>query len=97
MLHCIMSHALLSSKLQLDLDDILGSMLYARRRGDIGGLALLAYWDVRRWARVAHIPELAERASRVITERPHATREEFLAAVDEVIAELERVRREDVH
>jgi hypothetical protein len=91
MLHRSMSIARSTRNLQLDLEDILGSLLHARRKGDIGHLALVAYWEVRRWARVARLDALAKRAESVITEHPHATREEFLAVIDEVIAELERV------
>jgi hypothetical protein len=50
-------------QLQLGLEDLLGDLRYARRRGDLGRLALLLYCDVRRWARLAGEEELAEHSS----------------------------------
>jgi hypothetical protein len=82
--------------LQLGLDDLLGDLRHARRRGDLGRLALLAYCEVRRWARMAGDQGLAEHSSELITHGPHASREEFLAQVDDLIGELERVRLEQV-
>lgn len=81
-----------SLQLQLGLDDLLGDLRHARKRGDLGRLALLAYCEVRRWARMAGDQQLAEHSSELITHSPHASREEFLAQVDELIGELERVR-----
>jgi hypothetical protein len=91
MLHCNMNPQVTQS-LQLDLEDILGSLRYARRNEDLGRLALLTYWEVRRWARAAREELLAAHASNAITEHPHATRTEFLAIVDSVIEELETIR-----
>ena len=68
----------MSLPLQLGLDDLLGD-LYARRSADLGRLALLAYCEVRRWARMAADQDLAARSSAMITRAPHANREEFLA------------------
>jgi len=82
----------LPSALELDLEDVLGGLQYARRAGDLGRLALLTYWEVRRWARIAHEDALALHASEVITQHPHANRTDFLALVDNVIEELEQVR-----
>jgi hypothetical protein len=82
--------------LQLGLDDLLGDLRHARRRGDLGRLALLAYCEVRRWARMAGDQGLAEHSSELITHGPHASREEFLAQVDDLIGELERVRVEQI-
>ncbi|HWH73218.1 MAG TPA: hypothetical protein VNV16_03030 [Methylibium sp.] len=79
--------------LSMELDDLLGSLVHARRTGDLGRLALLTYWEVRRWARAAHLPALAEHSAQIIIDRPHASRERFLALVDGVIAELEDLRR----
>jgi hypothetical protein len=79
--------------LRLHLEDILGSLQYARRTDDLGRLALLTYWEVRRWARLARQELLAAHASRLITEHPHATRAEFLALVDGVIEELEVIHK----
>lgn len=78
--------------LQADLEDILGSLQFARRSEDLGRLALLTYWEVRRWARATRHELLAEHASKVITDHPHPTRLDFLQLVDSVIAELENIR-----
>jgi hypothetical protein len=83
-----------SLQLQLGLEDLLGDLRHARRRGDLGRLALLSYCEVRRWARMAGNQRLAEHSSELITHGPHASREEFLAQVDDLIGELERVRPE---
>jgi hypothetical protein len=91
MLHCTMSHALQVSD-RLELDDVLGNLLYARREEDLGRLAHIAYWDVRRWARKAHLESLAERASDLIIRQPHPSRSAFLEQVDDVIHELEEIR-----
>ncbi|MDB5937685.1 MAG: hypothetical protein JWP77_49 [Polaromonas sp.] len=90
MLHCNMNASLLS--LQNGLEDILGDLRFARRKGDLGRLALLAYCEVRRWAREAEANELASRSSALVSNFPHASREDFLAAVDQLIAELEQAR-----
>jgi hypothetical protein len=78
--------------LQLGLDDLLGDLRFARRRGDLGRLALLSYCEVRRWARMAGIQELAEHSSELMTHTPPASREDFLALVDDLIVELEKAR-----
>jgi hypothetical protein len=88
MLHCTMNE---TSSLNLDLDDLLGELWYARRNGDLGRLAWLSYCDVRRWARRAGRLALSERSSELITNAPHLTRERFLEQVDELIHELEQV------
>ena len=82
-----------SLDLQGGLEDLLGDLWYARKRGDLGRLALLSYCEVRRWARLAGEEELAEHSSEMITHSPHASREEFLEQVDELIVELEEVRQ----
>lgn len=94
MLHCTMDHVTsrLRPQLRTELDDLLGSLAFARRHEDLGRLALLTYWEVRRWARVARMELLAEHSARVITEHPHASRAAFLALIDDVIAELEGIR-----
>jgi hypothetical protein len=76
--------------LQLGLEDLLGDLQFARRSGDLGRLALLAFCEVQRWARVAGEQELAKHSSEVINNIPHASREEFMAEVDELIVELEQ-------
>jgi hypothetical protein len=76
----------------LNLEDVLGSLLFARRAGDLGRLALLAYCDVRRWARWAHRDALAEAAADLITQQPFPSRADFLSSVDDLITELEHIR-----
>ena len=82
----------LSLDMRVGLDDLLGDLWYARRRGDLGRLALLSYCEVRRWARQAGEPRVAAHSSELITHGPHASRDEFLAQVDDLIGELEEVR-----
>ena len=90
MLHCNMTSAM---SLQLGLEDLLADLRYARRRDDLGRLALIAYCEVRRWARDAGDPVLAEHASELITRGPHVSREAFLEHIDSLIHELEEVPR----
>lgn len=77
-----------SKRLQLGLEDLLGDLRYARRSADLGRLALLSYCEVRRWARLVGDEDLAAQASAMMTRAPHASREEFLAQVDKLIAGL---------
>ena len=87
MLHCNMKT--FGASLQLGLEDLLGNLQFARRSGDLGRLAWLAYCEVQHWARVAGEQKLAKHSSEIITHIPHASREEFMAEVDELIVELE--------
>ena len=89
MLHCNMT---VSRILQLSLDDLLADLRYARRQGELARLALLAYCEVRRWARQAGETDIAEHAAAMITETPYASRQSFLDQVDGLIAELDDVR-----
>jgi len=77
---------------KLRLDDVLGDLQHARRTGNIGRLALLAYCEVRRWARTAGEQELAEHSSALVMKSPHSTRDEFLSGVDSLIEELQSAR-----
>jgi len=81
-------------RLKLSLEDVLADLWHARRVGDIGRLALLSYCDVRRWARIAHHQGLAARSHELVLSCPHSDREDFLFAVDQLIAELERAHAE---
>ena len=90
MLHCNMTT---STTLQLGLDDLLADLMHARRQGELGRLALLAYCEVRCWARQAGEVELAEHSTTIFTEHPHDSREDFLNQVDDLIAELMLVKR----
>jgi hypothetical protein len=75
----------------LQLQDVLGELHFARRENDLGRLALLTYWEVRRWARAVRREALAELAGTMFTDSPHVSRDHFLAQVDLVIHELERI------
>jgi hypothetical protein len=86
MLHCNMEPAMNS---QWDLEDLLADLRFARKRGDLGRLAFVAYCDVRRWARDVGKNVLAEQAARLITESPHNNREAFVEQIDQLIHELE--------
>jgi len=90
MLRCNMSATPLP--LQLGLEDLLGDLRHARKRGDLGRLALLAYCEVRRWARLAGEQQLAERSAGLITRSPLTSRDEFLGHVDGLILDLEEAR-----
>lgn len=81
-----------ASALGLELEDVLGNLHDARRTGDLGRLAFLTYWEVRRWARSAHRDALAARAADVVLSQPRLGRAAFLELVDSVIDELERIR-----
>jgi len=93
MLHCNMNPGL-PPPMMLDLEDVLGSMIHARRADDLGRLALLTYWEVRRWARIAHRDALAARAADLVLHQPHPSRVAFLEIVDTVIDELQRILAE---
>jgi hypothetical protein len=86
MLHCNMNSL---SNLHLGLEDLIAELRHARRCGDLGRLALIAYCEVRRWARQAGETELAEHSTLMITRSPHSSREAFVAAIDDLIHELE--------
>jgi hypothetical protein len=77
---------------QWDLDDLLADLHHARKHGDLGRLAFVAYCDVRRWAREAGKTVLAEQAARLITESPHSSREVFVEQIDQLIHELETLQ-----
>jgi hypothetical protein len=88
MLRCNMNAQSFPSTLQLGLDDLLADLRYSRRQGDVGRLALLAYCEVRRWARQANEPAIASHSATMVTDGPHASREAFLGEIDQLIDEL---------
>lgn len=90
MLHCNMN----AVATRLILEDLLADLRHARRTGDLGRLAFVAYCEVRRWARDAGEAVLAERASDLVISSPFASRDVFLERVDELIQGLEQVRLE---
>jgi len=91
MLHCTMDSERIT---RLRLDDLLADLVQARRNGDLGRLALLAYCEVRRWARTAGEGDLAVHAGSLVIDSPQPNREAFLAAIDELIRALERLQIE---
>jgi hypothetical protein len=89
MLRCTMNTSI---SLQLGLDDLLADLVHARRHDELGRLALLAYCEVRCWARQAGEPAIAERSTAMFTEQPCTSKEAFLKKVDRLIADLEQLR-----
>lgn len=89
MLRCNMEA--LSRNLRLGLEDLLGDLWHARRSGDLGRLALLSYFEVRRWARLSGQHGLARHSSALVAGFPYGGRDSFLAQVDSLIAHLEQV------
>lgn len=88
MLRCNMNTQ--PAPLQLSLEDLLGDLQHARRHEDMSRLALLAYCEVRRWARQAGENDLADRSAALVTRSPQATREQFMTEVDELIGQLQQ-------
>jgi hypothetical protein len=95
MLQCNMTTS--TAPLQLGLEDLLGDLQHARRTGDMGRLALLAYCEVRRWARQAGEAELADRSTELITRHPHASRDQFMEQIDGLILALEQAHTRVAH
>jgi hypothetical protein len=91
MLHCTMDT--LSDSLLLGLDDLVADVSHARRREDLGRLALLCYCDLRPWARCAREERLAELTWALNTLAPPGSRALFLQRIDIVIQELEAICR----
>ena len=79
--------------IQLGLEDLLADLHYARRSQQLGRLALLAYCEVKSWARQAGKPDIADGATRMFTETPCVCKEEFLSNIDHLIATLECHRK----
>ena len=82
----------LTPKLRLGLDDLLADLWYARRTGDLGRLALVSYYEVRRWAKLVGEPTLVEHSSVLLMGQPHVDRDSFLKDADRLIGELESLR-----
>jgi hypothetical protein len=82
----------LTPKLRLGLDDLLADLWYARRTGDLGRLALVSYYEVRRWAKLVGEPTLVEHSSVLLMGQPHVDRDSFLQDADRLIGELETLR-----
>lgn len=89
MLHCNMTTSL---SIQLGLEDLLADLHHARRHQELGRLALLAYCEVRSWARQAGEAGIAEHSTQIFTQDPCVSKEAFLAKVDLLITALERLQ-----
>jgi hypothetical protein len=91
MLQCNMTHIL---AIQLGLEDLLADLHFARRHEELGRLALLAYCEVKGWARRAGKPDVADKALQMFSENPCLSKNEFLAGIDNLIATLELHEKE---
>jgi len=76
---------------KLHLEDVLGDLWDARRREDLGRLALLVHCDLRRWARAAKQEDLAAHSQELVLTCPYATRHEFIHRIDQLIGEAQKV------
>ena len=86
MLHCNMT---ISIDIQLGLEDLLADLHYACKNDQLGRLALLAYCEVKGWARRAGKLDVADAALRMFSENPCVSKDEFLQGVDKLIATME--------
>lgn len=75
MRHCSMT---ISLNTQLALEDLLADLRFARRQGPLGRLALLAYCEVKGWARMFGKPDLADLSLRMFSEKPSVSKTESL-------------------
>ena len=73
-------------------EDLAAELTHSRRHDDVGRLALLCFCQVRQLAREAHESQLSELSWRMFIGTVPQDRESFLARVDAVIDELQRVR-----
>lgn len=79
---------------QLGLEDLLADLRFARKQDELGRLALLAYCDVKGWARRAGEAEVADKALRMFSEHPCLSKMDFLESIDALIATLEQLDHE---
>ncbi len=86
MLHCNMTSNL---TIQLELEDLLADLHFARRADKLGRLALLAYCNCKGWARRAGKEDIADQALDMFTENPCLSKDEFLERIDHLMAALE--------
>jgi hypothetical protein len=86
MLHRTMTNSL---DIQLRLEDLLADLHFARKHEELGRLALLAYCEVKAWARRAGKTDVADRALQMFSENPCLSKNEFLLGIDSLIATLE--------
>jgi hypothetical protein len=75
--------------IQLALEDLLADLHFARKNEQLGRLALLAYCDVKRWAREAGKSDVADMALRMFAEKPCLSKEAFLCGIDQLLGSLQ--------
>lgn len=86
MLQCTMTNSI---QTQLLLEDLVADLHFARKNDQLGRLALLAYCEVKGWARQANKPDVADTALRMFLDNPCVSKDEFLQGIDRLIATLE--------
>jgi hypothetical protein len=79
---------------RLALEDLLAALWHAKRAGDVGRLAHLGCCEVQRWARARRDDVLAAHARALLTDCPYQSREDFMFAIDRLIAEVEHAHVE---
>lgn len=79
---------------RLALEDLLGALWHARRADDVGRLAHLGSCEVQRWARARRDDVLAAHARGLLADCPYQSRQEFMFAIDRLIAEVEHAHVE---
>lgn len=75
--------------IQLALEDLLADLQFARKHEQLGRLALLAYCDVKRWARQAGKSDVADMALRMFAEPPCQSKNAFLQSIDRLLGALQ--------
>ena len=75
--------------IQLGLEDLLAGLHFARKNEQLGRLALLAYCDVKGWARRAGKADVANKALQMFSQNPCPSKDAFLAGIDSIISTLE--------
>ena len=74
---------------QFALQNLLEDLQIARENQQLGKLALLAYCDVKRWARQAGRTDVAEQAFRMFSERASISKDDFLREIDAMVGALQ--------
>ena len=86
MLHCNMNNDLSAL---LALEDVLAALWHARRAEDVGRLAHVGCSEVQRWARAKRDDVLVAHARALLTDCPYRDRQDFMLAIDRLIAQAE--------
>jgi hypothetical protein len=74
--------------IQLALEDLLADLHFARQHEQLGRLALLAYCDVKRWARQAGKADVADMVLRMFADQPCQSKDDFLRGIDQLLGSL---------